>query len=182
MATTSKLLTYEEWLKLPEAEGIEEVVNGEIQKMPPNKILHADTVENLTDLLKAKLDRKTVQVRVSNFGLVIRREPLTTRVPDVAVFVRDKVVERDGYIHSAPELVVEVLSPANTRVERTGKLKDYESLGVPEVWVLSPEAQTVEVMQLADGRLVTTAVVKQGRLAPLHFPGAAIDIAAIWPK
>jgi hypothetical protein len=32
------VLTYEEWLKLPEAEGIEEVVNGEIQKMPPNKL------------------------------------------------------------------------------------------------------------------------------------------------
>jgi hypothetical protein len=28
MATTPKLLTYEEWLKLPEVEGIEEVVGG----------------------------------------------------------------------------------------------------------------------------------------------------------
>ena len=37
MATTSKLLTYEEWLKMPEAEGVEEVVNGEIQRMPPIK-------------------------------------------------------------------------------------------------------------------------------------------------
>jgi Uma2 family endonuclease len=61
--------------------------------MPPNKILHADTVENLTDLLKAQLDRKIVQVRVSTFGLVIRRDPLTTRVPDIAVFVRKNVVE-----------------------------------------------------------------------------------------
>ena len=59
MATTPKLLTYEEWLKLPEAEGIEEVVNGEIRKMPPNKIIHAATVEKLADLLKAKLDQRT---------------------------------------------------------------------------------------------------------------------------
>ena len=28
MAATPKLLTYEEWLKLPEVEGIEEVVGG----------------------------------------------------------------------------------------------------------------------------------------------------------
>jgi hypothetical protein len=28
MATTPKLLTYEEWLKLPEVEGIEEVGGG----------------------------------------------------------------------------------------------------------------------------------------------------------
>jgi Uma2 family endonuclease len=97
MATTSKLLTYEEWLKLPEVEGVEEVVNGEILKMPPNKVLHADIVENLADLLKAQLNRQTVQVRVSTFGLVIRQSPLTTRVPDIAVFIRANVVEQDGY-------------------------------------------------------------------------------------
>jgi len=182
MATTSKLLTYEEWLKLPEAEGVEEVVNGEIRRMPPNKVLHADTVENLADLLKAEFDRRTVQVRVSNFGLVIRHEPLTTRVPDIAVFVRAHVVEQDGYIHSAPELVVEVLSPANTRAERTGELKDYESLGVPEVWVVSPEARTVEVLLLQQGQLSANAILREGKLKPVRFPEAAVDTEAIWPK
>ena len=83
---------------MPEAEGVEEVVRGEIRKMPPNKIIHADVVENLADLLKAQVDRKTVQVRVSTFGLVIRRDPVTTRVPDIAVFIRKNVVEQDGYI------------------------------------------------------------------------------------
>jgi Uma2 family endonuclease len=182
MATTPKLLTYEEWLKLPEAEGIEEVVNGEIRKMPPNKILHADTVENLADLLKASADRNTIQVRVSTFGLVIRREPLTTRVPDIAVFVRNQVVDQDGYIHSAPELIVEVLSPANTRAERAEKLQDYESLGVPEVWVISPEARTVEVLSLKDGRLRTTALLRDGQIKPVHLPGVSVDVAAIWPR
>jgi Uma2 family endonuclease len=182
MPATPKVITYEEWLKMPEAEGVEEVVRGEIRKMPPNKIIHADVVENLADLLKAQVDRKTVQVRVSTFGLVIRRDPVTTRVPDIAVFIRKNVVEQDGYIHSAPELVVEVLSPANTRAERSEKLKDYESLGVPEVWVVSPEAQTVEVMLLKEARLGTAALLREGQLRPSQFPRAVIDIASIWPK
>ena len=67
MATTSKVLTYEEWLRLPEVEGVEEVVNGEIVKMPPNKLPHAFTVENLAELLRAKLDRETVLVLVDHF-------------------------------------------------------------------------------------------------------------------
>lgn len=182
MATTSKTLSYEEWLTLPEVEGVEEVVNGEIRKMPPNKLPHAYTVENLADLLKAKLDHRTVQVIVTTFGLVIRRAPLTTRVPDIAVFIRSNVVEQDGYIHSAPELVVEVLSPANTRSERAEKLQDYESLGVPEVWVVSREAQTVEVLLLQDGRLTTAKLLREGQLTPIRFPDAAVDIASIWPK
>ena len=182
MATTPKTLTYEEWLQLPETEGIEEVVNGEIRKMPPNRVPHAFTVENLADLLKEKLDRRTVQVLVTSFGLVIRKSPLTTRAPDIAVFIRADLVVQNGYIHSAPELIVEVLSPGNTRAEREEKLADYASLGVPEVWVVSPEAQTVEVLTLQDGRLVTTSLLRSGELTPTRFPDGRIDIAAIWPK
>jgi Uma2 family endonuclease len=182
MTTASKVLTYEEWLLLPEVEGVEEVVNGEIRKMPPNKLPHAFTVENLADLLRVGVDRKTVCVITTVFGLVIRRNPVTTRVPDIAVFIKSNIVEQDGYIHSAPELVVEVLSPGNTRSERAEKLQDYESLGVPEVWVVSPEAQTVEVMLLQDGRLATTSLLREGVLKPTRFPEATVDIAAIWPK
>jgi len=182
MATTPKVITYEEWLKLPEAEGVEEVVKGEIRKMPPNKWNHARIIEELARQLRAQLDPEAVFVVTSVFGLVIRRDPLTTRVPDMAVFIRKNVVEQDGYIHSAPELAVEVLSPANTRVERTEKLNDYESLGVPEVWVVSPEAQTVEVLLLNEGRLSTATLLREGQLRPSHFPAAAVDAASIWPK
>jgi Uma2 family endonuclease len=103
-------------------------------------------------------------------------------VPDLAVFKVDGIVEKDGYIHSAPELVVEVLSPANTRAERAAKLKDYEILGVPEVWVVSLEAQTVEVLLLQDGHLATTTLLRQGQLTPSRFPEASVDISAIWPQ
>jgi len=113
---------------------------------------------------------------------VIRLEPLTTRVPDIAVFIRANVVERDGYIHSAPELIVEVLFPANTRSERAEKLQDYERLGVPEVWVVSPEAQTVEILLLEDSRLSTASLLREGQLKPTRFPEAAVDISASWPK
>jgi Uma2 family endonuclease len=183
MAKTSKTLTYEEWLTLPEVEGVEEVVNGEIVKMPPNKWNHTRVVQALARQLNARLNPDATHVVTSVFGLVVRLEPLAMRVPDLAVFHADRIVEHDGYIHSAPELVVEVLSPANTRSERAGKLQDYESLGVPEVWVVSPEAQTVEVLLLnEDRRLATTSLLREGELKPTRFPEASVDIAAIWPK
>jgi len=139
-------------------------------------------VEALARQLIARLNPEATNVVTSVFGLVVRREPLALRVPDLAVFQADRVVLHDGYIHSAPELVVEVLSPANSRSERAEKLRDYESLGVPEVWVVSPEAQTVEVLLLQDRRLATTLVLREGQLTPTRFPEAYVDIAAIWPK
>lgn len=98
---------------MPEVrDAIEEVVNGEIRIMPPPKLIHAEIVENLADLLRRQLDPKTVRVRVSAFGVVIRCDPVTTRVPDLAVFRKASMVEKDGYVHSAPELVVECFRPA----------------------------------------------------------------------
>ena len=55
-------------------------------------------------------------------------------------------------------------------------------MGVPEVWVLSPEAQTVEVLLLQDGRLTTTALLREATVTPILFPEVTIDITAIWPK
>ena len=178
----SKTVTYEEWLRLPEvSDAIEEVVDGEIRIMPPPKWSHSEIVDNLHDELAAQVDRRATRVKVSDFGLIVRKSPLTSRVPDLALFDRSTIVEQDGYIHSAPQLVVEVLSPANTRREREEKLADYASLGVPEVWVVSPEARTVEILQLADGKLRTAAILASGTLTPKLFPHVSVDIATIWP-
>ena len=182
MAAIPKVVTYREWLEMPEVEdGIEEVVDGDIRVLPPNKLPHAVIVENLADALKAALDRKAVRAFTTSIGLVIRQEPLTTREPDVAVFLKANMIERDGYIHSAPELIVEVLSPGNTRPERELKLRDYESLGVPEVWVVSPEAQTVEILLLQNGRLTRDRIVADGEIRPVRFLAAAVSVESIWP-
>ena len=178
----SKTVTYEEWLRMPEVtDAIEEVVNGEIRIMPPAKWKHSEIVENFQYVLLAQLDRHTFRVKVSEFGLIIRKSPLTSRVPDLAVFERSTIIEQDGYIHSAPQLLVEVLSPANTRREREEKLADYASIGVPEVWVVSPEARTVEVLYWEDGYLRRAEILASGVLTPKLFPDVRVDIAGIWP-
>ena len=177
----TKLVTYEEWLQMPEvSEGIEEVVNGEIQILPAPKWKPATIIENLRNLMAPQIDRQLVRIAVSQFGLVIPKRPLITRVPDLAVFERSSIVERDGYIQSAPQWIVEVLSPANRREEREGKLADYASIGVAEVWVISPEARTVEILVLEGSALRRLTIVADGVLRPVRFPYVAIDIASIW--
>src|SRR5258708_13385340 len=162
-------------------DAIEEVVNGEIRIMPPNEWQHAVIVENLARALRGMVDASEVLVVTTQFGLIIRKRPLTSRVPDLAMFVKKNIVEQDGYIPSAPELVVEVLSPANTRAERAEKLRDYESLRIPEVWVLSPEARTIEVLQLLDVNLRTAQVMVQVQLSPNLFPASPVHCASICP-
>jgi len=178
MATLPKIVTYEEWLDMPVTQdGREEVVNGEIHLMPPNKLPHPEIVDNLT----AAFHRQRVLCIGSTFGLVLRKEPLTCRSPNIAIFERSTIIKEDGYIHSAPQLVIEVLSPSETRKEIKEKLRDYESIGVEGVWLVSPEARTVEVLGLQDGRLERLGLLAEGILRPKHFPTLQIDIAEIWP-
>src|SRR5215813_11914528 len=137
MAVTAKLVTYEEWLRMPEVQdATEEVVNGEIRITPPQRITHALFVTEVERQLIKQLDPETVYVLTAQFGLIVRTNPLTSRVPDLAVFKKANMVEVDGYVRSAPELIVEVLTEDNSRRERSEKLADYETLGVPEVWVI----------------------------------------------
>ena len=178
----SKKVTYEEWLRMPEvSDAIEEVVNGEVRIMPAPKLKHGLIIRRLCKAFDAQTDDKKVLVLDTNFGLVIRREPLTTRVPDLAVFEWGTLVELDGYVHSAPQLAVEVLSPANSRREREEKLQDYASLGVPEVWVFAPEGRTVEILYLEDGQYRRHEILADGILKPRLFPNVHIDISEIWP-
>ncbi len=160
--------------------GREEVVNGEIRIMPPNKWNHASIVGNVRRALEAWLDRREFLVVVEDFGLIIRKAPLTSRNPDLAVFRKSTIVERDGYIHSAPQLIAEVLSPRNRLRDREELRRDYSSIGVPEYWVITPEERTVEVFYLEDGQLRTAALRAEGMLEPREFPGVRVDMAGMW--
>jgi Uma2 family endonuclease len=177
----SKTVSYEEWLRMPEVtDAIEEVVNGEIRIMPPAKWKHCRIIELISKALQRQLDGDRYSFATGSFGLIIRKAPLTSRVPDLAVFDLTTLIEQDGYIHSAPQLLVEVLSPANNRREREEKLADYATIGVPEVWVVSPEARTGEVLYLEGGYLRSHAPI-DGTLSPKLFPHVRVEIAKIWP-
>jgi Uma2 family endonuclease len=177
-----RTVTYEEWLEMPEVtDGIEEVIDGEIVVMPPARSNHARIVAKLMTALRRQLDEARYDVLAGSLGVVIRKEPLTCRNPDLVVFDRTSLIEENGYFHSAPQLAIEVLSPSETRRMTERKLRDYASIGTPEVWIISPEAGTVEVLLLEEGQLRRTAILAEGLLKPREFPHVQVDISTIWP-
>jgi Uma2 family endonuclease len=88
--------------------------------------------------------------------IIIRKAPqLRTRQPDMCYLNSDKTgirtrrdAQRMPAIEVAPDLVVELLSSDERRQSLAGKLADYAVLGVLEAWLVSPEAETIEVLSL----------------------------------
>jgi len=181
MATATRILTYEEWLALPPVEdGTDEVVKGELRFMPPTREPHAFIVRKLVRAIDRQLDETKAYVLGSNLGLMISREPLTCRSLDVIVYWLDKMIVSDGLHWSAPGLVVEVLSPSETRNRQDEKLADYASIAVPEVWLISPDPKTVEVLLLKDGNWQRSGIFAEGSLHPTQFPDVAVPVPSIF--
>jgi Uma2 family endonuclease len=112
--------------------------------------------------------------------VVIQRDPLRTRQPDLLFVSRDKVGTLGQIIEVAPDLVVEVLSSGNSRFDVEDKLEDYARLGMQECWLVSPEARSVEVLGLEGGSWRRIAIyglgdqVQSNVLASLALPVAEI--------
>jgi hypothetical protein len=80
MATVTRLLSYEEWLHMPPVEdGTDEVVNGELRFMPPPHHPHAEIIHRLDKRFTLRVAEEQVAILGSFFGLIISREPLTSR-------------------------------------------------------------------------------------------------------
>lgn len=77
------------------------------------------------------------------------RLPSSTRGPDVAFVSRDRLPNgtfpRDPYPAIVPNLVVEVLSPGNTRAEMARKRLEYFLSGVELVWIVDCVNRSVAV-------------------------------------
>jgi Uma2 family endonuclease len=72
--------------------------------------------------------------------------------PDVLFVRKDRAhTITDRGVEGPPDLVAEVMSPSTAARDRRVKRDRYEHFGVPEYWVVDPEARTVEVWKLAEG-------------------------------
>lgn len=147
---TARGLSYEEYLMIPVMMQRCEVVDGEMIVNSPN-IQHQRNLRQLFLLLHEHVRKhRTGEVLFAPLDILIRRDPLRVRQPDLFFVSTDRAhLLSSERVEGAPDLVVEILSPTNSRVHIAEKIADYQEIGVRECWLVSPEAQTVEVLRLS---------------------------------
>lgn len=142
--------TYAEFARLPNDSGTRhEVIAGELVVTPSPGTRHQRIVTNLIAMLAPF-------IRANELGwifpgpidvLFAEGDYLT---PDL-VFVRRerRGIVSDRGIEGAPDLVVEIASPSTAGRDRGLKRERYAHFGVPEYWVVDPDARRIERWRFA---------------------------------
>jgi Uma2 family endonuclease len=154
-ATTSQLMTVEEFRKLPEDTGpvYHELRHGEITAVTRPKLKHILLQHRLRDLLRSFAEAGSFVGVELPFRALPEHE---LRAADVAYVSASRfaTADPDDNIRGAPDLVIEVLSPSNTAAEIYDKEKLCLENGAQEFWVVDPDRVQVKV-STPDGRTVT---------------------------
>jgi Uma2 family endonuclease len=119
--------TYADYLKWTIEERLE-LIKGKIFRMSPAPDRkHQELVANLHGYLWSFLREKTCKAFVAPFDVRLSRESqrdedvITVVQPDVCVVCDHAKLDKRGCI-GAPDIVIEVLSPSNNRIERNSKI------------------------------------------------------------
>jgi len=91
--------------------------------------------------------------------------------PDIVVICDESKLDEQG-CNGAPDLVIEILSPGNTRKEMKDKFELYEASLIPEYWIVDPEREAITVYSLDSSNKY---VGSKPYVAEETFGSAAID-------
>jgi Uma2 family endonuclease len=150
--------TYFDYLQWQFQERVE-LFKGKIFKMSPAPASgHQRISANISFELQRFLEYSTCQVFYAPFD--VRLEPhqdnklITTVVqPDVCVICDASKIDEKGCV-GPPDLVVEILSPGNSKKEMKQKFDLYEEAGVLEYWIVLPSEETIWLYVLENGSYV----------------------------
>ena len=152
-----KKITLADYLLMPELNHPYEIIDGEMMPspapIPAHQIIGANIFTPINQYVKAKA---LGVVLFAPVDIILQRDPLRTRQPDVLFIHKDNLpgtslddLEGLQLLEIAPDLIVEVLSPSDTKRVLAGKLADYQRIGVKECWLVSRETRSVEVLRLS---------------------------------
>jgi len=150
MSTTSTaLMTAEELMQLPDDGFRYELINGELEKMPPPGHPHGRIAFRLSLLLgQFILDNGLGEAFAPETGFQLTRNPDTVLAPDFAFVTNERFAEgskAEGYWPGTPELAVEVLSPSDRPGRVKKKILQWLSFGTKQVWIVDPKHSTVTI-------------------------------------
>jgi Uma2 family endonuclease len=182
MCARTIVLGYEDYAALPLDGRRYEIHEGELSGTPAPTPQHQLVTRNLFRLVDQHVRAtRAGEVLFAPIDVILSETSIVQ--PDLVFVDRNRLdaISRRG-IEGAPTLVVEVLSPTTALIDRRTKAKLYAQYGVPCLWLVDPEARTIEAFVLEPGGYAPAgrAIGTEPASFP-PFPDLAIVPTTLWP-
>ena len=181
--TSKRLYTYDEVVaEFPETNQPCELWDGELIMSPSPSFFHQEIAlliyRSLYDWVSK---RKLGKVIIAPLDMVLSPHRVTQ--PDIGFIATDRLSIIGRVINGPVDLAIEVISLGNRNRDRIEKRDLYEQYGVKEYWIIDPEAETVDVLWLENGRYQLSMRSGAGQVASSRLlPGFELPVNAIFQK
>ncbi|WP_392535954.1 Uma2 family endonuclease [Nostoc sp. C117] len=172
---------------LPENEWTRyEIINGELFVTRTPHRRHQQVCVKISRQLDTWSELSALGETIVTPGLLFSQADSV--IPDVVWVSRERLLQIEdeaGHLTSAPELVIEVLSPGkqNELRDKEAKLKLYSINGVREYWIVDRFTQKVEVYRRDKAQLVLVAtLLDDDEITSPLLPAFSCSIRLFFPK
>jgi Uma2 family endonuclease len=165
-----------DYLELPEQPRCE-LLYGRLPVTPAPTVRHQLVVFAVARLLHEFASQHGGYSVISPVDVVLAEHSIVQ--PDVIYVSPDRAGILRQRVEGAPDLVVEILSPATARRDLGEKLRLYAEFGITEYWIVDPILETFEFLENTPAgfrvRLPEGAVYRSAAI-----PGLELDLETFW--
>jgi len=190
LKNTEQTWTYADYCSWPDDERWELIDGVAYAMSPAPSRRHQELSGALFNQFYNYLKGKTCKVYAAAFDVRLPEFPEQSDAAVEAVVQPDIVVVcdlsklDDKGCKGAPDLVVEILSPATGGKDLTVKFDLYERHGVKEYWIIHPDEQTLLVYTLNEDRKYGAAgrYANNSKVPVALLDGLEIDLAEVFAE
>lgn len=157
-----------------------ELIKGKILKMSPAPSRkHQEISRNINRVLDQYFYGQKCKLYYAPFDVRIPRqssddkEVFTVVQPDLCVVCDESKLDDKGCI-GAPDLIVEILSPGNSKREMKDKFELYQESDVREYWIVDPNQESVLIYILKNGEYIGLKPVVDDVAISYIFPDLTV--------
>ena len=184
----SKQYSYADYLTWKFTERVE-LIRGWISRMSPapNR-MHQHISFKMTLAMSKAIGKGGCKMYAAPFDVRLidkkksspDREVYTVVQPDLCLICDESKLDEQGAI-GAPDWIIEILSPGNTKKETQVKFELYEEAGVREYWIVQPGDQNILVFDLVDEKYKLRKIYTNEDEVPIGIhPGGSVDFREVF--
>ena len=184
-----KTYTYADYMQWRFKERIE-ILKGKVFKMSPAPArLHQYTLSHLSRSFLNYFHNSECEVYIAPFDvrLIDKRKNstkdediITVFQPDLCVVCDKSKLDKRGCI-GAPDLIIEILSPGNSKKELKNKYELYEENGVKEYWIVDYSEKVIYRYVLKDAIYIgLKPLIEEETATSSIFPDLSFTVGEIF--